>query len=63
MTNRLADALVNHIEGLSRESQVDSLRSVLSLFKVNNAKFRVLKALKKCKADISDMAESYRAMP
>jgi hypothetical protein len=63
ITNRLADAFIEHINELSREEQADSLRAAMGSFKFNKAKFRVLDALRKRKDDISDMKESYRAMP
>jgi hypothetical protein len=63
MTNGFADALIEHIEGLSREEQIDSLRTAIRPFVVNAAKFRVKKALNKRKAYISDMKDSYREMP
>jgi hypothetical protein len=63
MTNAFANALIVHIEELSREEQVDSLRNAIRPFKVNVAKLQVRKALSERKADISDMRESHREMP
>lgn len=63
MTRKIADAIIEHIEELSREDQTDSLRKVILSFKKSNEKTEVLKKLRERKKDISDMAYGRREMP
>ena len=63
MTSKLVEAFIDHIGELSRKSQADSLRSVLRSFEPSKEREKVQKVLRKREEDISDMTESYRAMP
>lgn len=63
ITKAMSVALVRHINDLSRESQVDSLRAVLRSFSASPEKEVVNGALRKRMRDISDDRESRSAMP